>query len=137
MAQTRHVVGDSIGWTIPPNGAGAYTTWAASQPFRVGDTLLFYFTTGMHNVQEVSQSAYGLCTVANPISTETNGPATVTLRTAGNHYYISSTSLAPAGSPPSTPDGTTSPPPPSPSSASSLKAVVPAAFLAVALAFVY
>ncbi|GJW96448.1 cucumber peeling cupredoxin-like protein [Tanacetum coccineum] len=163
VAQTRHVVGDSIGWTIPTNGAGAYTTWAASQTFRVGDTLFFNFTTGVHNVQEVSQSAYGPCTVANPISTETNGPATITLRTAGNHYYIcafgthcqagqkvtvnvvggstptppASTSPAPAGSPPSTPDATTSPPPPSPSSASTLTAVVPAAFLAAALALVY
>nr|GEV32187.1 cucumber peeling cupredoxin-like [Tanacetum cinerariifolium] len=142
---------------------GDYTTWAASQTFRVGDTLFFNFTTGMHNVQEVSQSAYGPCTVANPISTETNGPATITLRTAGNHYYIcafgthcqagqkvtvnvvggstptppASTSPAPAGSPPSTPDATTSPPPPSPSSASTLTAVVPAAFLAAALALVY
>ncbi|GJT20770.1 retrotransposon protein, putative, ty1-copia subclass [Tanacetum coccineum] len=117
LAQTRHVVGDSIGWTIPTNGAGAYTTWAASQTFRVAPL--------------------------QPISTETNGPATITLRTAGNHYYIcafgthcqagqkvtvkrllavpththpASTSRAPAGSPPSTPDATTSPPPPSPSS---------------------
>ncbi|GJT89031.1 zinc finger, CCHC-type containing protein [Tanacetum coccineum] len=116
VAQTRHIVGDSIGWTIPTNGAGAYTTWAASQTFR-GAPL-------------------------QPISTETNGPATITLRTAGNHYYIcafgthcqagqkvtvkrllavpththpASTSRAPAGSPPSTPDATTSPPPPSPS----------------------
>nr|GEY65576.1 RNA-directed DNA polymerase, eukaryota [Tanacetum cinerariifolium] len=48
-----------------------------------------------------------------------------------------STSPAPAGSPPSTPDATTSPPPPSPSSASTLTAVVPAAFLAAALALVY
>ncbi|GJZ04829.1 cucumber peeling cupredoxin-like protein [Tanacetum coccineum] len=163
VAQTRHVVGDSIGWTIPTNGAGAYTTWAASQTFRVNDTLFFNFTTGAHNVQEVSQSAYGPCTVANPISTETNGPATITLRTAGNHYYIcafgthcqagqkvtvnvvggstptppASTSPAPAGSPPSTPDATTSPPPPSPSSASTLTAVVPFAFLAAALALVF
>ncbi|KAJ0515361.1 putative Phytocyanin domain, cupredoxin [Helianthus annuus] len=39
MAQTRHVVGDALGWTIPPNGAAAYTTWASQQTFRVGDTL--------------------------------------------------------------------------------------------------
>ncbi|GKF51682.1 cucumber peeling cupredoxin-like protein [Tanacetum coccineum] len=112
VAQTRHVVRDSIGWTIPPNGAGAYTTWATSQPFRVGDTLLFYFTTAS---QKVTVNVVGGSTPTHPAST----------------------SLAPAGSPPSSPDGTTSPPPPSPSSASSLKAVVPAAFLAVALAFVY
>ncbi|GJY68141.1 cucumber peeling cupredoxin-like protein [Tanacetum coccineum] len=65
------------------------TQHGASQTSESGDNLVFFnFTTGVHNVQEVSQSAYGPCTVANPISTETNGPATITLRTAGNHYYI-------------------------------------------------
>lgn len=38
-AQTRHVVGDSMGWIIPPGGAVAYTTWAANKTFRVGDSL--------------------------------------------------------------------------------------------------
>ncbi|GJU41221.1 cucumber peeling cupredoxin-like protein [Tanacetum coccineum] len=68
-----------------------------TQTFRVGDTLFFNFTTGAHNVQEVSQSAYGPCTVANPISTETNGPATITLRTAGKpllHIVLFGTSLS-------------------------------------------
>lgn len=37
-AQNSHTVGDSIGWTIPPN-ANTYSTWAASQTFAVGDTL--------------------------------------------------------------------------------------------------
>ncbi|PWA47604.1 cupredoxin, Blue (type 1) copper protein, binding site [Artemisia annua] len=162
LAQTRHVVGGSLGWTIPPNGAATYTTWAASQTFRVGDTLLFNFTTNAHNVLEVSQSAYGPCTVANPILTENNGPATINLTRAGNHYYIcafgthcqagqkvmvnvvgasgstppAATSPAPSGSTPMTPNTTMSPPPPSPSSASTLAAVVPVAFVA-ALALVF
>ncbi|PHT88415.1 hypothetical protein T459_10521 [Capsicum annuum] len=38
-AQTVHVVGDSMGWVIPNNGAAAYTNWATGQTFRVGDTL--------------------------------------------------------------------------------------------------
>ena len=41
-AQTVHVVGDSIGWTIPAipeGGAQAYQTWAASKHFVVGDIL--------------------------------------------------------------------------------------------------
>lgn len=41
-AQNSHTVGDSVGWTIPPN-ANTYTTWAASQKFAVGDTLGNYF----------------------------------------------------------------------------------------------
>lgn len=38
-AQTVHVVGDNIGWTIPQGGAQAYQTWAASKQFVVGDIL--------------------------------------------------------------------------------------------------
>ncbi|GJW97277.1 cucumber peeling cupredoxin-like protein, partial [Tanacetum coccineum] len=164
-AQTRHVVGDSIGWAVPSNGAAAYTSWATGKTFRVGDTLVFNFTTNAHNVLEVSQSAYGPCTLANPITTVTNGPANITLKTVGNHYYVcgvgphcqlgqkvmvdvvgasgstppAATSPAPSGSTPSNPNATTSPPSPSPSpsSASTLMAVVPVAFLAAALALVF
>ncbi|KAJ0491520.1 putative Blue (type 1) copper binding protein [Helianthus annuus] len=164
LAQTRHVVGgDALGWNIPSNGAAAYTTWASQQTFNVGDTLFFNFTTGFHNVAEVSQAAYGPCTTANPISTITTGPATVTLTAAGPHYYIctvgthcqigqklsinvsAATATPPTTPPPASPttsgpspNGETTPPPPSPSTAArSFTAVIPATFLAVALAFFY
>ncbi|KAL4589787.1 hypothetical protein LXL04_002697 [Taraxacum kok-saghyz] len=88
VAQTTHVVGDALGWTIPPTGASAYTTWASGQTFSVGDVLLFNFTTGFHNVAEVSQAAYGPCTTANPISIVTTGPARLTLNAPGTHYYV-------------------------------------------------
>ncbi|KAH9715086.1 Phytocyanin domain-containing protein [Citrus sinensis] len=39
-AQTVHVVGDIMGWSIPMSGgAGAYVTWAATKNFVVGDVL--------------------------------------------------------------------------------------------------
>ncbi|KAI3711700.1 hypothetical protein L1987_70241 [Smallanthus sonchifolius] len=96
--------------------------------FNAGDTLFFNFTTGIHDVAEVSQAAYDPCTTINPISITTTGPATVTLTTAGAHYYIctvgthcqigqklainvSATPAAPATPPPATP---TPPPVPTP-----------------------
>nr|KAJ0200498.1 hypothetical protein LSAT_V11C600315600 [Lactuca sativa] len=87
-AQTTHVVGNALGWNIPPNGPSAYTTWASTQTFRVGDVLLFNFITGFHNVVEVPKAAYGPCTTANTISIATTGPARVTLNAPGTHYYI-------------------------------------------------
>ncbi|KAL5697962.1 hypothetical protein ACHQM5_029056 [Ranunculus cassubicifolius] len=87
-AQTTHVVLDSSGWSIPttPN---AYTTWAASQTFMVGDILVFNFATGQHDVAQVSKASYDACTSTNVIgSIITNGPANLTLDTAGEHYYI-------------------------------------------------
>ncbi|CAI9285782.1 unnamed protein product [Lactuca saligna] len=87
-AQTTHVVGNALGWNIPPNGPSAYTTWASTQTFRVGNVLLFNFITEFHNVAEVSQAAYGPCSAANPISIVTTGPARVTLKAPGTHYYV-------------------------------------------------
>lgn len=31
-----YTVGDSLGWTIPPGGQIAYSTWAAEKSFDVG-----------------------------------------------------------------------------------------------------
>ncbi|KAM0934987.1 putative Phytocyanin domain, cupredoxin [Dioscorea sansibarensis] len=88
-AATQHVVGGTAtGWTIPPN-ATFYSEWAASQTFVVGDSLVFNFTTGAHNVIEVRKSDYDACTSKNKIgSTITKGPATVTISSAGQHFYI-------------------------------------------------
>ncbi|CAI9285785.1 unnamed protein product [Lactuca saligna] len=158
-AQTTHVVGNALGWNIPPNGPSAYTTWASTQTFRVGDVLLFNFITGFHNVAEVSQAAYGPCTAANPISIVTTGPARVTLNAPGTHYYICTVGThcqigqkltinvsAMSATPPPTPASAApvSPPtdstilqPPSSSFSPSFTAVVPFSFLAIALAFFY
>lgn len=38
-AQTTHVVGDALGWNVPPGGDAAYRTWAATKTFTVGDVL--------------------------------------------------------------------------------------------------
>ncbi|KAJ9692683.1 hypothetical protein PVL29_011661 [Vitis rotundifolia] len=117
-AQTVHVVGDSLGWTVPPNGAAAYTSWASNKQFMVGDILVFNFATNEHDVVELSKESFDACNYSNPI--ETN----ITLATAGNHYYVCtigshctsgqklaiSVSATPGASPPSS---STAPPPPS------------------------
>ncbi|KAJ0752002.1 putative Phytocyanin domain, cupredoxin [Helianthus annuus] len=167
VGQTRHVVGDALGWTIPSGGASTYATWASQQTFTVGDTLYFNFTTGMHNVAEVSQAAYGPCTTTNTLSLNPNGPATVTLTRPGTHNFICTvvshcqigqkltinvsplTATAPESTPLLPPSTIATPPSafepsptgsviPPPSSASPpFAAVVPISFLAVALAFFY
>ncbi|KAB2618607.1 cucumber peeling cupredoxin-like [Pyrus ussuriensis x Pyrus communis] len=34
----EYVVGDSLGWTVPPN-TSFYSDWAASKTFQIGDTV--------------------------------------------------------------------------------------------------
>ncbi|KAF5466757.1 hypothetical protein F2P56_016659 [Juglans regia] len=134
-AQTVHVVGDSIGWTVPTGGASAYQTWAASKQFVVGDILSFNFVTNAHDVLQVPKESYDSCSSSNPIGdTITTGPVNITLSTAGTHYYICTlgrhclsgqklsviVSSSPGGVPPtstSTPPSTpTTPATPSPTS---------------------
>ncbi|KAI3911815.1 hypothetical protein MKX01_038257 [Papaver californicum] len=88
-AQTSHVVGDSLGWIIPPS-TSVYSTWASKQTFKVGDSLVFNFVSGMHTAAEVSKADYDSCnSAATPIgSLLASSPATIRLATAGNHYYI-------------------------------------------------
>ncbi|CAI8610338.1 unnamed protein product [Vicia faba] len=88
LAQTRHVVGDTKGWTIPNDGASFYVNWASKNTFTVGDTIVFNFPTGAHDVAKVTKSAFDGCNVANTLSMLTNGPATVTLTETGQQYFI-------------------------------------------------
>ncbi|KAM7511518.1 hypothetical protein LguiB_010393 [Lonicera macranthoides] len=87
-AQTTHIVGGSLGWTVPPAGPIAYITWAATQNFTVGDVLVFNYPTNVHDVGEVTQSAFDGCNGTNPISLSTAGPTNITLSSAGTHHFI-------------------------------------------------
>ncbi|CAI9753631.1 unnamed protein product [Fraxinus pennsylvanica] len=88
-AQTVHIVGDSLGWEIPPNNSVSYTNWAAGKSFMVGDILVFNFMTNQHDLLRVPKASYDGCSDDNAIgSAITTGPANVTLDSAGEHYYI-------------------------------------------------
>ncbi|KAL3845770.1 hypothetical protein ACJIZ3_003173 [Penstemon smallii] len=81
-----YTVGDSSGWSM----AGDYGTWATDKSFAVGDTLVFNYSPG-HTVDEVSESDYKTCTSGNSIATDSSGATSITLKTAGSHYFICGT----------------------------------------------
>ncbi|KAG0493022.1 hypothetical protein HPP92_006420 [Vanilla planifolia] len=84
---TTYPVGDSMGWTAPPNSS-FYEEWSATKVFVAGDVLVFKFRTGLHNVIEVNSSNFKACSTENPIGPKwTTGPAFVKL-TPGERYYI-------------------------------------------------
>ena len=37
--EVTFTVGDTLGWTVPANGAAAYASWASGKTFKVGDIL--------------------------------------------------------------------------------------------------
>ncbi|XVE59861.1 hypothetical protein DITRI_Ditri05aG0081200 [Diplodiscus trichospermus] len=83
-----YTVGDSRGWTIPISDDDLYDNWDDDKFFVVGDILVFNFSTGRHDVAEVTEAAYNACTTNNTIFTESNGPARITLNRTGDHYFI-------------------------------------------------
>ncbi|KAH0970302.1 hypothetical protein GBA52_022458 [Prunus armeniaca] len=118
-----YVVGDSLGWAVPPN-TSFYSEWAASKKFQIGDGLVFNWT-GNHNVGGVeSKEEYDNCSdpgiVFGPgVRIEINSTDTLYfICTVGDHcergqkVTITVGSAANNSSPP--------PPPPPPSYASSL-----------------
>ncbi|TXG52737.1 hypothetical protein EZV62_021906 [Acer yangbiense] len=80
---TVYTVGDTSGWTLGVD----YTTWAGSNTVAVGDSIVFNYGSS-HSVDEVSASDYKSCTTGNAISTDNSGATTITLKTAGTHYFI-------------------------------------------------
>ncbi|XWS27026.1 hypothetical protein CRYUN_Cryun26dG0080300 [Craigia yunnanensis] len=142
-----YTVGNSTGWIRPTsNNADLYDNWAENMNFVVGDILVFSFTTGEHDVAEVTKTAYEACNTANTTFTWTNGPQSIPLNSTGERYFIctfpnhcsagqklevevhngTSTASTP-GSSPNTPTGTPS------NSASSLVSTLSLVFMSIVL----
>ncbi|KAJ3674641.1 hypothetical protein LUZ60_005257 [Juncus effusus] len=79
-------VGDAAGWTIMGNVN--YTQWSVSKKFDAGDTVVFTYNKAFHNVLEVSKADYSSCNAASPIATYATGNDSITLKTAGHHYFL-------------------------------------------------
>uniref|UniRef100_A0A2P2QSK8 Phytocyanin domain-containing protein n=1 Tax=Rhizophora mucronata TaxID=61149 RepID=A0A2P2QSK8_RHIMU len=80
---TVYTVGETAGWALGSD----YSTWTNGKTFAVGDSLVFNYGGG-HTVDEVSASDYKTCTVGNALNSAQSSPTTVTLKTAGTHYFI-------------------------------------------------
>lgn len=83
-----YVVGDTLGWSVPPDGALAYSAWASPKTFTIGDSLVFNFITGQQDVARVTKEAYDTCNSKNYIKLETAGPTNFRLETVGDYYFI-------------------------------------------------
>ncbi|XP_016755354.1 uncharacterized protein [Gossypium hirsutum] len=55
---------------------------------RIKPEMVFNFTTGQHNVAEVTEYGYDNCSITNAISTLTTGRARITLNKTDHRYFI-------------------------------------------------
>ncbi|XP_010914141.1 mavicyanin [Elaeis guineensis] len=86
LGHRNHVVGSSLGWTVPPNKT-FYQDWARKTHFAVGERLVFPYKVGVHNVIEVSKEDFENCTQFKVIERHHQGPLTLELTKPGPHYY--------------------------------------------------
>ncbi|XP_031503142.1 uclacyanin-2-like [Nymphaea colorata] len=86
ISATDYTVGDASGWTLGVD----YNNWVAGKTFKVGDRLVFTYGSS-HTVDEVNQAGYTSCSSSSPISSASDGNTTITLKTAGTHYFICAT----------------------------------------------
>ncbi|KAK2397541.1 blue copper protein [Trifolium repens] len=87
---TTYIVGDTIGWTIPPNNDSQfYVNWASDKTFTIGDTLVFNYETGKHRVENVTKSGFDRCNIGTiPLLLFTNSTERVILDQTGQQYFI-------------------------------------------------
>ncbi|XP_006662866.1 basic blue protein-like [Oryza brachyantha] len=82
MAET-HVVGDSKGWDY----SVSFDSWADGKVFATGDTLVFNYKPGAHNVLAVDAATYRSCKVSSPDSVAAaTGTASFLLKKGANYF---------------------------------------------------
>ncbi|CAJ1938276.1 unnamed protein product [Sphenostylis stenocarpa] len=76
-----YYVGDSGGWTFNTIG------WPKGKRFRAGDTLVFNYNPGAHNVVVVNQGGYGSCKTPKGARVYRSGKDQIRL-SRGQNYFI-------------------------------------------------
>ncbi|CAA7033442.1 unnamed protein product [Microthlaspi erraticum] len=86
-AASFYEVGDTNGWTTAM-GVDYYKTWSSSKTFYVGDSLIFQYDKGLHNVLEVSSKDYESCNPNSALATYESQYELVILNRTGHYYFI-------------------------------------------------
>lgn len=87
-AATQHMVGGSQGW----DESADLTSWASGRTFKVGDQLIFKYTSGLHSVVELAgETAYKNCNIGSSVDSLNGGNNVVKLDKAGTRYFACGT----------------------------------------------
>ncbi|CAL5185652.1 unnamed protein product [Lathyrus oleraceus] len=84
---TQHVVGGNQGW----DPSSDFDSWSSSQTFKVGDQLVFKYSS-MHSVVELgNESAYTKCDISTSLNSLSSGKDVVKLDKPGTRYFTCGT----------------------------------------------
>ncbi|KAE8710054.1 uracil phosphoribosyltransferase family protein [Hibiscus syriacus] len=68
-------------------------SWASGQTFKVGDQLVFKYSSGLHSVVDLgSETAYKNCDLGTSLDAKNSGNDVVKLNKVGNRYFACGTS---------------------------------------------
>ncbi|XP_028772460.1 mavicyanin-like [Neltuma alba] len=85
---TQYDVGGSQGWDESTD----FNTWSSGKTFKVGDQLVFKYSSGLHSVVELgSESDFKSCDISNPVNSMSSGNDVVKLNNAGTRYFACGT----------------------------------------------
>ncbi|KAI4327046.1 hypothetical protein L6164_019549 [Bauhinia variegata] len=84
ISATEFVVGDEHGWTLGFD----YQAWALGKEFHVGDTLVFKYPEGVHNVLRVNATGFQQCMAPASTQALTTGNDVITITSEGRKWYI-------------------------------------------------
>ncbi|GAA0168929.1 hypothetical protein LIER_43830 [Lithospermum erythrorhizon] len=86
---SKYVVGGSQGWDESTD----FNSWSSGQTFKVGDELVFKYSSGLHSVNELAdEKAYKSCDVGSSLKSLNSGSDTIKLDKAGTRYFACGTS---------------------------------------------
>ncbi|KAL6130785.1 PREDICTED: basic blue protein-like [Fragaria vesca subsp. vesca] len=85
MDATQYIVGDDQGW----NSGVDYYSWMDGKTFHVGDSLVFNYVPGDHNViVAANYDVYDKCATTPNLGIWTSGNDVLTLPTTGTYYFL-------------------------------------------------
>ncbi|KAG6553851.1 hypothetical protein Mapa_004768 [Marchantia paleacea] len=86
----RLVVGDEAGWTLGFD----YSAWAAANPVRVSDILVFKYDNTSHTVTSLNtKEEFDSCDFTTPKKNRASGFSNVVMAEVGPRYYACSIGL--------------------------------------------
>ncbi|XP_065879120.1 mavicyanin [Euphorbia lathyris] len=81
---TQHLVGGSQGWDESTD----FDSWTSATKFKVGDQLVFKYSSGLHSVVELSdEDAYKKCDIGTALNSMRTGNDVVKLNKPGTRYF--------------------------------------------------
>ncbi|CAJ1789376.1 unnamed protein product [Sphenostylis stenocarpa] len=84
----QHVVGGKQGWDASTD----FNSWVSGQTFKVGDQLVFKYSSGLHSVVELGgESEYKNCDLGNTVNSMNSGNDVVKLNKPGTRYFACGT----------------------------------------------